>query len=122
VVRWGYDPDLPDDSPTKGRFDDAFAEVSRLDSRALVAVVFCIRGCGPDRASGERLAHVWLTSVGLLYVAGLVVAHDAVPRFKDLHDDAVLMWHPQLGSHSVNWCLQRDSFRFVRFEGRLEVG
>src|SRR6266511_4668876 len=62
---------------------------------------------GPDRASGERLAYVWSTPAGLLYVAELVVAHDAVPRFEQLHDDAVLMWHPQLGAYSTNWTTRR---------------
>ncbi len=124
VVPWCYDPDLPEESPTKTRLDEAFAHVTgrsyvdlrtsndvevvrRLDRRALMAIVFCVGGCGPDRASGERLAYVWSTPAGLLYVAELVVAHDAVPRFEQLHDDAVLMWHPQLGAYSISWTTRR---------------
>src|SRR6266545_1558813 len=138
VVPWAFDPDLPVGSPMRSRLDDAFAHVTghsyldlrtsadvevvrRLDSRALAAVVFCVGGCGPDRASGERLAYVWSTPVGLLYLAELVVAHDAVPRFKDLHDDAVLMWHPQLGTYSVNWTTRRALDAVWREKGWSEA-
>src|SRR5262245_40446056 len=86
VVPWGHDPDLPENSPTRTRLDDAFTHVTgrsyvdlhtsnnvevvrRLDARALMAIVFCVGGCGPDRASGERLAQIWSTPAGLLYLA-----------------------------------------------------
>jgi len=138
VVPWAYDPDLPDGSPMRSRLDDAFAHVTGrsyvdlrtsanvevvrpLDSRALAAVVFCVGGCGPDRAGGERLAYVWPTPVGLLYLAELVMAYDAVPRFKELHDDAVLMWHPQLGSYSVNWTTRRALDAVWREKGWCEA-
>jgi len=57
----------------------------------------------------------------LLYLAELVVAHDAVPRFKDLHDDAVLMWHPQLGTYSVNWTTRRALDAVWREKGWSEA-
>jgi hypothetical protein len=41
-----------------------------------------------------------------LYIAELVIAHDATPRFQEIHFDAMLMWHPELKSKGV-WVTQR---------------
>ena len=138
VVPWDYDPDLPQDSLATTRLAKAYEHVTgrsyvdlrtsedvevvrRLDVRALTAVVYCHGRCGPDRAGGQRLAYVWRTPLGLLYVAELVVAHDAVPKFEDLHDDAVRMWHRHLGAHSISWTTRRALDATWRAKGWSEA-
>jgi hypothetical protein len=138
VVPWAYDPDLPKGSSARTRVAEAYEHVTgrsyvdlqtsddvevvrRLDVRALMAIVFCSGRCGPGKAGGQRLAYVWSTPPGLLYVAELVVAHDAVPRFAELHRDAVLMWHPQLGAYSINWTTRRALDAVWREKGWSEA-
>jgi hypothetical protein len=51
----------------------------------------------------------------------LVVAHDAVPRFEELHHDAMLMWHPRLGAYSINWTTRRALDAVWREKGWSEA-
>ncbi len=137
VVGRDFDPDLPEESPTRARLDEAYRHVRGrshidlqtgervqvlrpLDRRALIAVVFCVGGCGPDQASGERLAHVWSTPVGMLYLAELVRPHDAEPRFQDRYDAAILIWNPEIGPSSVNW-KRRSALRVLQDKGWREA-
>ena len=120
VILWENDPDISPNSHTSRQLDEAWKYVTGdsyidfttgqrvervrpIDLRANIATIFCIAGCGPDRASGERLASIWRTPMGFLYVAQIVLAHDAVPSFEQLHDDALIMWHPELGQSSASW-------------------
>lgn len=137
VVPMGYDPDVPHGSPTAAILEQAWRHVTghsyidmqtsenvevikRVDDRALVAAIFC-RGCGPDPAAGERLADIWKTPLGLLFVSELVLAHDALLPFEKLHEDAVLMWHPQLGAYSCDWTTRRGLDSGWRDRGWVEA-
>lgn len=76
----------------------AHAEVSARTA-ICVRIVRCVPagGCGGDGKAGERLAEVWRTSHGNLWLSGLIVAHDAVPTFREIHPDAIVMEHPSGG-------------------------
>ncbi len=53
-------------------------------------------GCG-DQGNGASLASVYLTRHGVLWSSRLVLAHNAVPSFQEMHPDALVMRHPLTG-------------------------
>ena len=144
----GYDPDpdlpLPDAldgshakllTPTRKALDAAQWHVTgqtverkpAAGEAACVLTIHCVpAGCGPDKGTGARLAAVYRTPEGLLYLARIVIAWKDVPTFEQLHDDAMVMYHPELEAErgtaysSAHWVTRRG-FQHQQTKGWRQV-
>lgn len=93
------DPEEMSDEPGWQERRDLIRNASAVVAN-LVLTVRCVprAGCGHDGKSGADLAGVYRTHAGLLWCSEPVVAHDAVPTFRQIHGDAAMvMRHPVTG-------------------------
>jgi hypothetical protein len=93
--------DLPGWNEREWAIRDAMA-AGDTDSATPALIVRCLPGvgCGDDGKSGESLARVYRTPLGMLWCSEVVVAHDALPTFREMHADAMVMRHPITGGVS----------------------
>jgi len=76
-------------SPTR----DALDAATRSGGKRLLVAVHCLPlGCGPGKGDGARLAGVWQSDEGLLYVAVVPLGRQGSYRNEDDSSDR---WKPQ---------------------------
>ncbi len=97
-----HDPEVPQDR--EGDWDRRHALIREAEVKARElprpdVTVACLprAGCGADGKSGALLARVYLTQHGVLWSSLLVLPHNAVPSFREMHPDAMVIRHAVTG-------------------------